>query len=252
MLLSDPSLPWPIPRAAVALIAEREGCRLRAYKCPAGVWTLGYGETDGIAPGMKWTQAQADQRFCDSLTQRTQQVQALLTTYAEPNQLGAMVSLAYNIGIGAFAKSSVLRAHNSGDFAAAARAFAMFNKARINGVLTALAGLTSRRAAEAALYLTPEPGVPSDPMPQAVGEESKIASSPTVLTSSGSMVAGAVGVASQFKEQFSPLADAMAWIKGIAADVFGISPDIAPWLLLAGVGGVVFYRRIKQRAEGVA
>ena len=58
--LPDPALPWPLPLPAVALIAEREGCRLRAYRCPAGVWTCGWGETSGVTPETVWDQAEAD------------------------------------------------------------------------------------------------------------------------------------------------------------------------------------------------
>ena len=77
MLLPDSSLAWPIPMEAVALIAEIEGCRLRAYKCPAAVWTIGWGETDGVQPGDTCTQAQADQWLCDDLTDRAAAVRKL-------------------------------------------------------------------------------------------------------------------------------------------------------------------------------
>lgn len=70
-----------------------------------------------------------------------------------PNELGALVSLAYNIGVDALAGSTVLRRHNAGDREGAAHAFAMWNKARVNGRLRVLPGLVKRRAAEAALYL---------------------------------------------------------------------------------------------------
>jgi hypothetical protein len=72
---------------------------------------------------------------------------------------------------------AALRPQNRGDHAAAARAFGLWNKARVNGKLTELRGLTSRRAAEAALYLRPSDGKPA-PMPQAVAPESRIAASP--------------------------------------------------------------------------
>lgn len=259
MMLPDPSLPWPIPMSAVALVAEFEACRLRAYRCPAGVWTLGWGETDGIAPGMVWSQAQADQRFCDSLTAFTHQVQALLKMHAEPNQLGALVSLAYNIGIGAFARASVLKAHNAGDQQAAARAFGLWNKARVNGVLTVLAGLTRRRAAEAALYLTPEPDEPLQRMPQAVATESSLKASPIAQ---GGAATTAIGGAVAAAEVMGPVADQVQGVSGLLATLRGVGDQVReflglpPTVLLAAaliVAGVLIVRwRLKQRRDGWA
>ena len=68
--LPNPSLPWPIAMQGVALIAESESLRLRAYRCPVGVWTIGWGETDGVHPGDTCTQEQADRWLCDDLTDR--------------------------------------------------------------------------------------------------------------------------------------------------------------------------------------
>lgn len=256
--LPDPNLDWPIPMGAVALIAEFESCRLRAYRCPAGVWTLGWGETEGIAPGMVWTQAQADQRLRDSLSAFTAKVQALLTAHAEPNQLGALVSLAYNIGIGAFGRSSVLKAHNAGDVQAAARAFGLWNKARVNGTLTVLAGLTRRRAAEAALYLTPEPGEHVERMPQAVATESKLAESP-MMRGGGATVAGGAAVAAPalapVLEQVETAKGALASLKALASqaqEFLGFPPIVLVGIALVAAGWLVMHWRVKQRAQGWA
>lgn len=258
MMLPDPSLPWPIPMSAVALVAEFEACRLRAYRCPAGVWTLGWGETDGIAPGMVWSQAQADQRFCDSLTAFTHQVQALLKVHAEPNQLGALVSLAYNIGIGAFARSSVLKAHNAGDEQAAARAFGLWNKARVNGVLTVLAGLTRRRAAEAALYLTPEPDERVERMPQAVAAESSLKASPIAQGGVATVAGGAVAVAPALApvlEHAEAARGAVATLRALAEqahEFLGFPPVALLGVALIVAGWLVVRWRAKQRAQGWA
>ena len=115
MNLPDPSLPWPIPMTAVAEIAESEGLSLVAYRCPAGVWTIGWGETDGVRPGDTCTKEEADRWLLEDLTERTRAVRELCTVEPSPNELGALVSLAYNIGLGGLAKSTVLRAHNAGD-----------------------------------------------------------------------------------------------------------------------------------------
>lgn len=259
MSLPDPRLPWPIPMRAVALIAEFESCRLRAYRCPAGVWTIGWGETSGVKPGMVWAQEQADQRFCDSLAIYTSRVEQMLTAHAEPNQLGALVSLGYNIGTGALAKSSVLRAHNAGDEQAAARAFALWNKARVGGVLTVLAGLTRRRAAEAALYLTPESEAPTERMPQAVATESPLRASPIAQ---GGAATAAIGGATAAAEMLGPAAGQIRELSGVAETVRGFADQVReflgfpPSVLFAAaliVAGVLVVRwRFKQRKDGWA
>ena len=147
---------WPIDLRGVALIKEKEGLRLKAYLCPASRWTVGYGATGpSIGPDTRWTAEQAEADLLKRLTAFTRNVQANCMVAPTPTQLAAMVSLAYNIGIGAFRGSTVLREHNRGNHGAAARAFAMWNKAMVDGKKVELAGLTDRRAREAKLYLLP-------------------------------------------------------------------------------------------------
>ena len=146
-----------INKASADLIKEFEGLRLTAYKCSAGVWTIGWGTTAaagvGIEPkaGMKITQADAELYFQRGIDKFAAQIKPMLTRPANDNQFGAMVSLAYNIGPAAFKRSSVLRHFNAGNNAAAANAFLAWNKA--GGKV--LAGLVRRRAAEKALFEIP-------------------------------------------------------------------------------------------------
>ena len=145
-----------INKASTDLIKSFEGCSLKAYKCPAGIWTIGYGTTAaagvGVIPheGMTITQAQADHYLNITLENFATEVMKMLTRAATQNEFGAFVSLAYNIGLGAFKKSSALRYFNAGDHAKAADAILMWNKA--SGKV--LAGLTRRRIAERDLFLT--------------------------------------------------------------------------------------------------
>jgi len=98
-----------------------------------------------------WTQEQADARFLEDLTKFGEQVARLLgDAPTTAHQWAALVSLAYNIGTGALAKSTVLRKHKAGDYEGAAKAFSMWNKN--DGKV--MAGLTRRRRAEAKLYAT--------------------------------------------------------------------------------------------------
>lgn len=248
--LPDPNLPWPVCLEAVALIAEKEGCRLRAYKCPAGVWTCGWGETEGVTPGLVWTQREADERLCTSLAKRVAQMQTVLTEHAEPNQLGALLSLQYNIGQAAFAKSTVLKAHNAGDSRAAARAFSLWDKAKVNGVLTVLAGLTARRAAEAALYLKPEPGGPVEPMVQAVASESPISASPIAQSGAVTVGAGAFSIVAAAGDQLGVVGTVTKQAKEIAVGTLGVPSEWFLPVLMMVVGSVVVWYRLKQRKGG--
>mgnify|MGYP001183630515 FL=1 len=115
MILPDKKLDWPIAYEAVCEIARSEGCRLKAYRCPAGVPTLARGRTRGVKMGDTCTQEQADAWFVEDLTEFTDGVQRALKRDASENELGALVSLAYNIGLAGFARSTVLKKHNEGD-----------------------------------------------------------------------------------------------------------------------------------------
>ncbi len=146
-----------INREALDLIKEFEGFRSKAYKDAVGIWTIGYGTTAmagvGIEPkaGMVITEAQALAYLDAAVAKFEHNVTKVLKRPANENEYGAMVSLAYNIGPSAFAKSSVLRLFNDGDKDGAGAAFLLWNKA--GGKV--LAGLTRRRKAERALFLKP-------------------------------------------------------------------------------------------------
>lgn len=134
---------------AMALIKRWEGCRLVAYKCPAGVWTIGWGATGpGITEGVRWTQAQADERLARDVEKFMVGVRKLLRRPVTEAQLGAMTSLAYNIGIGAFGSSTLLRLLNAGQTDLAAAQFAVWRRA--GGKV--LPGLVNRRADERRVF----------------------------------------------------------------------------------------------------
>lgn len=137
-----------IGNKGLALIKRFEGLRLKAYLCPAKVWTIGYGSTGPhVKPGMEITEAQAEQLLRDDLA-RFEKAVSDAAPNATQDQFDAMVSLAFNIGIAGFQKSSVLRLHRLGKHDAAADSFALWNK----GGGRVLPGLVRRRADEAHLY----------------------------------------------------------------------------------------------------
>ena len=236
MILPDKKMGWPIPYEAVCEVAKHEGCRLKAYRDIVGVWTCGWGETRGVTPSTVWTQQEADERFCESLTEFSDGVRKLCTNPPSDNELGAMVSLAYNIGLGGFARSTVLKKHNAGDYQSAARAFALWNKAGGQVVR----GLTLRRAKESALYLTPDEGE-FEVMPQRVDAESSLSQSPIAQSGAISIAGGVIAAASA----------ALDPVKDIAATL-NVEPLLVFGALLIIVGLVVMMQRNKQRDEGWA
>lgn len=150
--------------AARALIERNEGCMLIAYRDIVGVMTIGYGHTKGVYAGQKITQAEADALLESDLTDEfVPGVEAALAGHAcTDNQFGALVSLAYNVGVGGESHSTVQRLHNAGDYHGAADAFLMWDKAGGRVV----PALQRRRGEERTLYLTPDAAVATPPATQ--------------------------------------------------------------------------------------
>jgi len=132
----------------LSLIKEFEGCELKAYLCPAKVWTIGYGHTKGVKPGQTITQFEADELL--RMDVEDHDISDLLgDTPTTQDQFDAMSSLAFNIGLTRFAGSTVLKRHKLGNKLGAANAFLMWKLS--NGRV--LPGLVRRREAERKLYL---------------------------------------------------------------------------------------------------
>lgn len=141
----------------IALIKECEGCKLEAYKCAAGVYTIGYGHTKGVKAGMKITKAQAEAYFNEDITK----FEGLVNKYAgkyswTENQYSALVSFAFNIG-----SIDQLTANGTRTNDVIAKKMLEYNK--INGVTSS--GLVTRRKKEQALFLKEAPmaSIPTQP-----------------------------------------------------------------------------------------
>lgn len=132
----------------IDLIKQFEGFSASAYQDVGGVWTIGYGFTQGVKQGDTMTQEDAETR----LAQELQPVEAFIikhcTVTPTQNQFDAMVSLTYNIGMGNFQSSTVLADHNKSDFDGAAKAFGMWDE--VKGKV--LVDLVKRRYEESQLY----------------------------------------------------------------------------------------------------
>jgi lysozyme len=144
-----------INAAGLALIKSFEGCELTAYPDPGtggDPWTIGYGHTGpDVQPGLTITQARATQLLEQDLQKFEQGVNGMIARSLTSNQFSALVSFAYNVGLGALQSSTLLRLVNAGDFSGAAAQFGKW----VNGGSGPLPGLVRRRAAEAALFLKP-------------------------------------------------------------------------------------------------
>jgi lysozyme len=144
-----------INEAGLGLIKSFEGIQLSSYQDVAGIWSIGYGHTQGVTAGMQITEQEASALLQGDLASAEVAVErATANATTTDNQFAAMVSLCFNIGSGNFVTSTVLREHVAGQFSNAADAFLLWNKAVINGILSEIGGLTHRRNAERALYLS--------------------------------------------------------------------------------------------------
>lgn len=139
-----------ISSRGLGLIKQFEGLKLTAYRCPAGVPTVGYGHTGpDVKMGMTITEPQADALLRQDVAKFERGVEKLAPKTTQ-GQFDALVSFAFNLGLKALEGSTLLRLHKAGDYQAAAPQFLRWNRA--GGRI--LPGLTRRRAQERGLYLS--------------------------------------------------------------------------------------------------
>ncbi|MFA7658757.1 MAG: lysozyme [Candidatus Gastranaerophilaceae bacterium] len=139
-----------ISQKGINLIKNFEGCRLEAYKCPAGVWTIGYGHTRTARYGMKIDQATAEILLKQDLIIHENNVSRLVKVPLTQNQFDALVSFEYNVGYGNFSSSTLLRKLNARRFDEVPAEF----KKWVYGGGKVLPGLVKRREAEKILFLS--------------------------------------------------------------------------------------------------
>lgn len=180
-------------RKGLALIKRSEGRRLTAYVCPAGHWTIGYGHTSmagppNVTPGMKITAAEADKILLADLAKFSAGMMKKIKVGLTQGQYDALLSLAYNIGLGNFGNSTLLEKLNDGDVRGAAEEFPKWRK----GGGKVLPGLVKRRAEEKALFLSGdvvEPYIETSPEREVEIDTGKPASqSTTVWTAIGAAI----------------------------------------------------------------
>ena len=140
-----------INEEGLKLLKKFEGCKLKTYRCVAGVLTIGYGHTGkDVTEGMTITKKEAEDLLVKDLERFEAGVKDLVKVSISENQFSALVSFAYNIGLNALSGSTLMKKLNAGDVMGAADQFERWNKAGGKEVQ----GLTNRRLAERDLFLT--------------------------------------------------------------------------------------------------
>ena len=135
--------------AAAKIISDFEGEKLLAYKCPAGIWTIGFGHTGpDVNPTMRITSSDAVRLLYDDMLEADKAIDELVEVPLRENPRAALISFIFNVGRNAFRTSTLLKLINAGNFPAASSQFARWNKA--GGVV--LPGLVKRRHHEKILF----------------------------------------------------------------------------------------------------
>jgi lysozyme len=139
------------------LIKGDEGLRLKAYQDQKGIWTIGYGHTLGVTPGMVITKEEALSLLDEDADSAESDINRLVKVSLSQNEFDALVGIRFNIGSGYFAGSTLLRKLNAGDKAGAADQFLVWNKLTMpDGTVVESDGHTTRRNRERMLFLTPD------------------------------------------------------------------------------------------------
>ena len=247
----------------LALIKSFEGLSLRAYRCSAGVWTIGYGHTSmagdpRVATGQQISRGEADKILARDVDKFARDVASVVGTVdLNDNQFSALVCFAYNVGLGAFRGSSVLKAVRGQDFDAVPRRLNLWVKAAGR----TLPGLVKRRSAEGALFAKDPRGMALFSQSVARPTEGEIEDMQMARGSLQQMTGTPIG---QSTTVFATALASMAGVTGAIReamwtfqDVQGFVPErfipaIIMLVVVAACGGwVINERRKKAEDDGV-
>jgi len=231
----------------VSLVKSFEGLHkvgedglIRSYRCIAGRWTVGYGSTKGVRSGVTITEAEAEQKLIDDLRVSEADVKRVVNVPLSAYQFDALVCLAFNIGGTALSKSTLVRKLNKGLYEEVPNEIMRWDKARVDGSLRSVRGLTRRRAAEAALFTMDAPlaSMGGEAMPQKV-EQSAVKSLKKSKTIAGTGIAGGATILSEVASKLEALT--------------AYSDSIQQAFLILTIGGIALaaYARYKDSLEGV-
>jgi len=135
-------------------LRDSEGFSLTSYRCSAGHFTISYGLVGpGIIEGTCWTQEKCESEFMKRIDEYCLKLDRMLPSNITKNKYIACLSLAWNIGLGAFAASTLLKHLKLGDWGSAAEEFLRWSRITVNGKKIFSKGLHERRKKEQALFL---------------------------------------------------------------------------------------------------
>jgi lysozyme len=233
------------------VLLKRGEPALTAYKCPAGVWTIGWGHTGpDVVSGSTITLQRAEELFREDASKFERAVTRLIAGGAATTQgqFDAMVSLAYNVGEGRLAKSTLLKLHRRGNYEGAAAQFALWNKSQGR----VLPGLTRRRADETLFYQrrvqatkdlvdTTDTRIEPDPPKPMTQSRNIIAAGASAVAAVPITVEGVTMVADGAKELKQTVDDTamFAWLSTVLGGII---------ILLSAY---LIFRRIRDRSAGV-
>ena len=235
-----------------ALLKKFEGCKLKAYRCPANVCTIGYGHTSAagtptVIDGMTITQKQADDILWQDLVKYETAVQGLVTQDLTQHQFDVLVDFAYNAGTGALKSSTLLKKINAGDFDAVPAELMKWTK----GGGKVLPGLVRRRQAESAWWATApaatktpeqvfeheqEQRTDPDPVPVRTMAESKQGNAAVITAGLGGL-----GAAKEIAAQAQDASDTANQLMGLLSNT-----NFLIMVVIVGLGGAIWYWRKKN------
>jgi len=234
-----------------ALLKKFEGCKLKAYRCPAGICTIGYGHTSAagspeVTDGMTITQKQCDDILRQDLVKYETAVTGLVKQPLTQHQFDVLVDFAYNAGVGALKSSTLLKKINAGDFDAVPAELMKWTK----GGGKVLPGLVRRRQAESAWWSAGDDHpvdaedhrTEPDPIPARTMVESKQGNA-AILTAG----LGGLGAAKEIAAQAQDASDTANQLMGLLHN-----PNFVIMAAIVGLGGAIWYWRSKNmEAHGV-
>tara|TARA_S200000501_G_scaffold83402_1_gene75581 strand:+ start:2232 stop:2963 length:732 start_codon:yes stop_codon:yes gene_type:complete len=240
--------PQKISTAGLNLVKQFEGLHklgedglIYPYLCPANKLTQGYGATKGIKKGITWTKSECEQRLIADLSDHAEAIYKHVKVPLSQNQFDALVSFVYNLGASNFKSSTLLKKLNAQDYDAVPEQLMRWNKARVNGKLQPLKGLTRRRTAEAALF-SMDSKLPDEENGEIMTQKPQADAIKPLRKSKTMVGAGVGGVAVGLSEVSSQLEGFISYSETLKT-LFLV-------LAIAGIG-LAAYARFKDHKEGV-
>ena len=229
------------------LLKKFEGCKLKAYRCPAGILTIGYGHTSAagapeVHDGMTITQDEAESILKNDLVKYEQPVANMVKVPLEQNQFDVLVDFAYNAGVGALKSSTLLKRVNAGDFDAVPDELMKWTK----GGGKVLPGLVRRRQAESAWWNAhhdhPHDHVDHRSEPDAPPKKTMIESK----QGNAAVVTGALGTLGAAKEVAAQAQDASDTVDQLMGLLH--NTNFLIMVAIVGLGAAIWYWR-KQNMD---